>query len=224
MRHIASSRIWFTWGWQRVYPLHHPSPTNCNSHYLNHFCRRKSPTMKWCLQSWRHLCSDDPQVAHLIAFTTYWKSPCCAGWWCMWRGCLFPMIITTFIEISMTTYLFSLCLLVSSRNSSSYPHLATASKSNLPQCPSPESKKKKLPPWTATPLKLPWLVVRRSLDIWAQGIRYYLVRRNEQPPGRCGLISVCQWKQNIAEIFHNTLQCVLGWCMLKSKDMLPNHE
>ena len=53
------------------------------------------------------------------------------------RGCLIPILNSTFIEFNTTAYLFTLSLLISCWNATSCLRLARASKSNLLQCPSP---------------------------------------------------------------------------------------
>jgi len=102
-------------------------------------------------------------------------------------GCLIPIINTTFIELSTTDYLFSLSLLVSSWNSTSWPHLARGSQMNLFQCPILKWTKIKLRRWTTNPRKIPCMVMRWYWDTSAPGTRYSCTRRKEKPPSRCGL-------------------------------------
>jgi len=103
------------------------------------------------------------------------------------RGCLIPIINTTFIELSTTDYLFALFLRVSSWDSTSCTHLARASKSQRPQEPFSNYRKIKLLRWTTNPRKTPRMVMLRCWDIPTPGIQYCRICRNEKLAGKCGL-------------------------------------
>jgi len=64
---IASMRIRFASGWWGVCLLHHPSPTNCHSHQLQHIRCTTSLAMGASMQSLRHMFSAVPLVAWICS-------------------------------------------------------------------------------------------------------------------------------------------------------------
>jgi len=103
------------------------------------------------------------------------------------RGCLIPIINTTFIEISTTAYLFLFF-------PSSYPKTLPLEsldqerlKLNLLQSPSAMIRKIKLPLRTTTHLPTPQMVVVLYSDTSIPGSGYSRFRRTEKRLGMCAL-------------------------------------